>query len=154
MEEFKLENTNKNQLATKEKNTRFGLIDPFLEDFFNLPLGRKEFRGIQNIMNTDIKENAKSYILEIDMPGFAKKDITLSFDDGYLTISAKQDCSEKDENKHNYLRRERCVGSCKRSFYIGEVDASEINAKLENGILNITIPKSKIKPETTTIEIK
>ena len=149
-----MENNNQNQLATKEKNTRFGLIDPFLEDFFSIPFGRKDFRSLQNIMNTDIKETAKQYILEIYMPGFSKKDINLSFDDGYLTISAKQECNEKEDSKHNYLRRERCVGSCKRSFYIGEVDSSDIFAKLENGILNITIPKSKIKPETTTIEIK
>lgn len=150
-----MENNTQNQLATtKEKNTRFGLIDPFLEDFFSLPFGRKDFRSLQNIMNTDIKETAKQYILEIDMPGFAKKDINLSFDDGYLTISAKQECSEKEDNKHNYLRRERCVGSCKRSFYIGEVESSDINAKLENGILTVSIPKAKIKPDTTTIEIK
>ena len=148
------EENNRNQLVPKEKNTRFGLIDPFLEDFFSFPFGsRKELNGLQNIMSTDIKETGKNYILEIDLPGFSRKDISLSLDDGYLTISAKQDCNE-NKDKHNYLRRERCIGSCKRSFYVGDIKREEVDAKLENGILSITIPKSKSKPSTTNIEIR
>ena len=148
------EENNRNQLEPREKNTRFGLIDPFLEDFFSFPFGsRKELNGLQNIMSTDIKETGKNYILEIDLPGFLRKDVSLSLDDGYLTISAKQDCSE-NKDKHNYLRRERCVGSCKRSFYVGDIKREEVDAKLENGILSITIPKSKSKPSTTNIEIR
>ena len=149
-----MEEKNQNQLIQKEANTRFGIIDPFLESIFNFPFSQTTRNtNLQNIMNTDIRETNKSYILEVDLPGFSKKDIGLTLDDGYLTISAKQECGEiKDKN--NYLRRERCVGSCKRSFYVGDISREDVDAKLENGILSVTIPKLKAKPNTTNIEIK
>lgn len=149
-----MEEKNQNQLMQKEANTRFGIIDPFLESIFNFPFGQAtKNSNLQNIMNTDIRETSKSYILDIDLPGFSKKDIGLTLDDGYLTISAKQECSES-KDKNNYLRRERCIGSCKRSFYVGDISREDVDARLENGILSISIPKLKAKPNTASIEIK
>ncbi len=149
-----MEEKTQNQLTQRETNTRFGIIDPFLENIFGFPFGSSsKNNNLQNIMNTDIRESNKSYILDIDLPGFSKKDVNLTLDDGYLTISAKQEyCESKDKN--NYLRRERCIGSCKRSFYVGDISREDVDAKLENGILSITIPKLKAKSNTTSIEIR
>ena len=54
----------------------------------------------------------------------------------------------------NYIRRERVVGSFTKSFALGDVDTDKIDAKFENGILNITIPKQEVVDNTKTIEIK
>ena len=90
-------------------------------------------------MKTDIKETDKNYIMDVEMPGFDKKDISLKFESGYVTISAKNDSSESEGK---YLRRERAV-SCSRSYYMGDVDEKQIKAKYENGVLTVTVPKEK-----------
>lgn len=95
------------------------------------------------LMRTDIKENEKEYVLDVEMPGFDKKDISLNFENGYLTISAKKDVKEENQR---YIRRERAV-SCSRSFYMGDVDEKQIKAKYENGVLFVSVPKEK-KEET------
>ena len=96
------------------------------------------------IMKTDIKETETDYVLDVEMPGFEKKDISLKFENGYLTISAKKE-DKQEENTH-YLRRERSV-SFSRSYYMGEVDQKQIKAKYENGVLVVSVPKEK--PEET-----
>ncbi len=92
-----------------------------------------------SFMKTDIKETEKDYILDVEMPGFEKKDISLKFESGYITISAKK---ENNEENSRYLRRERAV-SCSRSYYMGDVDEKQIKAKYENGVLMVTVPKDK-----------
>ena len=94
-------------------------------------------------MKTDIKETDKNYLMDVEMPGFDKKDISLKFESGYVTISAKKEAGDNDSR---YLRRERAV-SCSRSYYMGDVDEKQIKAKYENGVLTVTIPKEK--PEQT-----
>ena len=96
-----------------------------------------------SFMTTDIKETDKDYVLDVEMPGFDKKDISLKFESGYITISAKK---EQGEEKSRYIRRERAV-SCSRSYYMGDVDETQIKAKYENGVLVVTVPKDK--PEQT-----
>lgn len=138
-------------LTTNKSNGE--LFDPFFEDFFEFPF-KKNFRELENIMKTDVKETESNYEIEVDLPGFDKKDVSISLNDGYLTISAKKENST-NESEHKYIRRERCYGSCQRSFYVGDIDESEINAKLENGILTISLPKEDKKINAPkNIEIK
>ena len=99
-------------------------------------------------MKTDIKETDKDYVLDVEMPGFEKKDIALKFESGYITISAKKDGS--DDGK--YIRRERAV-SCSRSYYMGDVDEKKISAKYNNGVLTVTVPKEKPEESRHTILI-
>ncbi|NLF46804.1 MAG: Hsp20/alpha crystallin family protein [Clostridiales bacterium] len=97
----------------------------------------------RDIMKTDVKENEDGYLLEIDLPGFKKDDVKASLKDGYMTVSASRttDKDEKDQ-EGRYIRKERYEGSCSRSFYVGEnVTESDINAKFEDGILKISVPK-------------
>ena len=100
-------------------------------------------------MKTDIRETDGSFELDIDMPGFNKEDLKAELKEGYLTISAStnKDNGEKDENGR-YIRRERYVGSCSRSFYVGEdIKQDDIKAKFENGILKISVPKKEAQPK-------
>ena len=102
-----------------------------------------------SLMKTDIRETDGSFELDIDMPGFNKEDVKAELKEGYLTISAStnKDDGEKDENGR-YIRRERYVGSCSRSFYVGEdIKQDDIKAKFENGILKISVPKKEAQPK-------
>ena len=102
-----------------------------------------------SLMKTDIRETDGSFELDIDIPGFNKEDLKAELKEGYLTISAStnKDNGEKDENG-KYIRRERYVGSCSRSFYVGEeIKQDDIKAKFENGILKISVPKKEAQPK-------
>lgn len=132
----------KNYLTNRNSGLGFNVFDDFFDDFF-----KPTFFGnhVAN-MKTDIKERENEYELSVDMPGFDKKDIALSLDNGYLTIEAKRE--EKEENENNYLRRERNF-SCKRSYYVGDaVTEEDIKARYENGTLEILVPKKKEKEIT------
>ena len=92
-------------------------------------------------MATDIKEKDGNYLLEIELPGYLHEDIQAELKDGTLTIIANRpEHLENDVNKSNYLRRERLVGGCKRSFYVGDkVRQEDITAAFKDGILSIII---------------
>lgn len=119
------------------------LFDEAFESFFRPFYVDSE----STFMKTDIKETDKDYVLDVEMPGFDKKDISLKFESGYITISAKKQADDKDGR---YIRRERAV-SCSRSYYMGDVDEQLIKAKYENGVLTVNVPKEK--PETTKHQI-
>ena len=121
-------------------------FDDDFDDFFK-PVMRR------NDVKCDIYEENGEYHIEMDIPGYDKKDINIEVKDGYLTIKASKETEDKEETK-NYIRRERVVGSFTKSFALGDVDTDKIDAKFENGILNITIPKQEVVDNTKTIEIK
>lgn len=109
------------------------------------------------IMKTDVREFDNSYELDVDLPGFKKEDIKVDFKDGTLTISAARntETSEKD-NDGKLIRQERYVGTCKRSFYVGDIQPTDISAKYEDGILKLSVPKydKKAVPSGSTIAIE
>ena len=125
-------------------------FDLFGDDFFRDDF----FKGEKNnLMKTDIKETDKSYILDIDLPGYNKEDIKVDITDGYLTINAKTSNEVNEEEKGKYVRRERFMGEATRSFYVGEdIKEDEIKASFKNGILNLEVPK--VSPEEKKSEKK
>ena len=140
------------------------LFDEFFNDPFEmnmlLPRGRDPLYGkpSKNLMKTDVRETENSYELDVDLPGFKKEDVNVELKNGYLTIATSKslDKDEKDQ-KGRYIRQERYAGAMSRSFYVGEdVQPSEISAKFENGILQLSVPKAEQKrlPKTTTIAIE
>ena len=139
------------------------LFDEFFNDPFEmnmlLPRGRDPLYGkhSKNLMKTDVRETENSYELDIDLPGFKKEDVNVELKNGYLTIATSKslDKDEKDQ-KGRYIRQERYAGAMSRSFYVGEdVQPSEISAKFENGILQLSIPKAAKKqlPKNTSVTI-
>ena len=103
-------------------------------------------------MSTDVKETDGGYEFKVDMPGFEKKDISLTLKDGYITLSA---CREEKEEGGKYVRRERKM-SCSRTFYVGsDVEQGDVKAKYENGTLQLFVPKKEEKkPPIGRIEIE
>ncbi len=96
-----------------------------------------------NVMKTDVKESDDAYTVDIELPGFKKEDVSVRFENGTLTVTAtKADNNDQKDEKGAYVRRERYSGSCSRSFYVGDdIKKNDINAKMTDGILTLTIPK-------------
>lgn len=112
------------------------MFDELAESAF----GANTLRGM---MNTDIKESDQGYELDIDLPGVHKDHLSAELKDGYLCISATAEQTRNDSvQNERYLRRERFIGSCRRSFYVREmVKQEDIRARFEDGILRLFIPK-------------
>lgn len=109
----------------------------------------------KNVMNTDIQESDSAYEMTVDLPGFQKEDVTVSLENGYLTINATKGVekdntqSEDEKSEGKFIRKERYSGSCQRSFYIGDsLEVSDIKANFQHGILKLTIPKKDPKQVT------
>jgi len=94
-------------------------------------------------MKTDITENENEYTLEVEVPGIAKENIEVTFEDDYLVVHAHQ-AAKKDER--SYLSKERTSLDMTRSYYLENVDESSITAKMENGILTLHVAKLKAIP--------
>ena len=79
-------------------------------DLFDDMFGDPFFTKHENkIMKTDIKERKHSYVIDVDLPGFDKKDIKIDVTDGYLTINAKVSSEDKEDKHEKYVRRESFV---------------------------------------------
>ena len=122
-------------------------LDDFFEDFD--PVGKT--KGMD--MKCDIYEKGGNVHIELEVPGFNKNDIKLDVEDGILSIVAHKH-EEKEDKDKNYYRKERVYGTYKRQFNIGNVDEKNINAKFNNGLLEISFPKEEKKETKKFIEIK
>ena len=100
-----------------------------------------------NVMRTDTKEYPECYLFEVEVPGISKNDIDLTVENGYLTVSSvKTDKNDGTLGDWKYLRRERLSGAT-RSFYIGDVNESDIKATYTDGLLYINVPKKNAEGE-------
>ena len=93
---------------------------------------------------TDIIDKGDHYLLDAELPGFAKEDINLDIADDRLTISAQHN-SENEEKKDNFVRKERTFGAYTRSFDISSIKADGITASYKNGVLELKLPKLEDK---------
>lgn len=136
-------------------NRNYDLFDEMFKDPF---FTRSYNNSSTQIMKTDIHDKDGNYIIEMELPGYAKEDIKADLKDGYLTISAsRNETKEEKDAKGNCLRKERYTGSCNRSFYVGEqVTQNDIKAAFKDGILTLQVPKDMPKvedqPQLITIE--
>ena len=128
-------------------------FENFISDFFNddffAPLSASS-----GGFNADIKETDNEYLVIAELPGVKKEDISLEYNNNQLVISAKRD-EFINEEKDNYIRRERHYGNFSRAFYVDNVNKDDILAKFENGELKIVLPKlQKTSPSSNRIEIQ
>jgi len=139
------------------------LFDEFFDDF---PMPR-EFRNIDRRlygknaareMKTDVHEHEDHYEVDIDLPGFKKEEITLTLENGYLTVGAAKGMDKEDATKKGkVIRRERYAGALQRSFYVGDtLTEQDITARFENGVLSLNVPKAEARkvPEKKVIMIE
>ena len=129
-------------------NRNYNLFDEMFKDpFFTRPFENSSTQ----IMKTDIHDKDGNYMIEMELPGYAKEDIRADLKDGYLTITAsKNETKEEKDAKGNCIRKERYTGTCNRSFYVGEqVTQDAIRAAFKDGILSLQVPKDMPKVEDT-----
>lgn len=103
-------------------------------------------------MKCDIYEKEGVCHIEAAIPGFHKDEIAIECNNGHIVITASKS-SEIEENK-KYIKQERFYGKVQRQFYIGDMNSDDIQAKFENGILKISIPKQETNANKKIIEIK
>ena len=127
------------------------LFDPFAE----LNRIERSFFGRQApTFKTDIIDKGESYLLEAELPGFSRDDISAELKDGSLILRAEKRSDEKGDAS-GYVRRERSYGSFVRSFDLSGIDQSSITAEYKDGILSINLPKEKVVvEEAKRLEIK
>lgn len=104
--------------------------------------------------SVNVKESEKGFELAVAAPGLEKKDFRISVDKNQLTISAQKE-KNSEENNDRFLRKEFSYESFTRSFTLPEsIDAENITAVYENGVLNVTLPKrADTAPRTKEIAI-
>ncbi len=129
------------------------LFDEFLNTF---PTNWGKETG-WNVPPVNIHENNDNYNVELVAPGLKKEDFKVNLEKGLLTISyEKKFEAENSKNDHKIHREEFNVTSFKRSFTVEDkIDAEKIQAKYENGVLQILLPKKeevKIAPKEIAIQ--
>ncbi len=117
------------------------------EDVFNDKVSPFFSSMVAPTFKVDISEDDNAIFLEADIAGVKKEDIKVSMDDGVLSITAERSQNE-EEKKKGYHRIERSWGSMSRSFTVGNnVDAGKIEAKYDNGVLKVVVPKVESTPK-------
>jgi len=104
----------------------------------------------------NVFETEKDFKLEVMLPGFSKEDVKISFQNDLLTIKADNKETETNKNdEYKFVRREFEVYNFEKQFKLPQsVNTSSIDARFENGILNIVLPKKEEALEKTPVEIK
>jgi HSP20 family protein len=121
-----------------------------------MPTVNVEFQNIILTPRVDALESDEKFTLLVELAGVAKEDVSVSIENGVLSIKGEKKRPENYNNDVKFLNRGRRFGQFERSFKLGEnIDAAGITAEFSNGVLTLTLPKSKTpKAESTTIEIQ
>jgi len=120
---------------------------PFLPALFNEVFERQSNETeVTYKPAANVSEDEKNYMLELALPGFTKEEITIKFEEEVLTITAGRQPKE-DEKGPKYTWNEFGYKSkYERSFQLPEtVNADEISAAFDNGILRVTLPKKEVQ---------
>ena len=128
-------------------------LDSFLDNLLNdLPVAKNTSL---NFPAVNICETNDNYELEFNVPGRKKEDLKITVDKNILTVSFEKSEENKKENKQ-FIKREFVTQSFKRSFTLDEkINSDDINAKYENGILFLTLPKKeevKVLPKEISVK--
>ena len=137
------------------RNNDFDWLNNWFDDnFFNTPVMAQTTTTAPAV---NVKEDNKQYVMEVAVPGLKKEQVNMSIDkDGYLTLSIENKNEQKDENKkEHYLRREFSYSNYEQALTLPEdVEKDKIEAKVNNGVLHITLPRTqKAEKETKRIEV-
>jgi HSP20 family protein len=129
-------------------------LDNLFGHFFS-PAVTKELSSDFFSPRVDIKEAKDKYEIIADLPGVEKDDLSVTLENGVLTIEASTAQESSEEKDGKIIRQERRSGKYMRSFNLGaEVHEGDINAKFKNGVLSLTVPKvEESVPEPRRIDI-
>ena len=133
-----------NIIKRVDSPARRDVFADFFDEFFSSDLMPSSGRLSPAV---DITEEKDRYVIKADMPGMKQEEVKVEVDDGVLKIygERKSEREEKDE-AHKYHYYERSYGSFERRFVLPkDTDSEKIDAKYENGVLSVAIPKTEAK---------
>ncbi len=134
---------------TKRTFSPFNMSNIFDDDFFPLLPNRSNTMPAVNI-----RENEKSYTLDLAIPGIDKNNLKIDINEDVLTISSETK-NETEEKIEGYKRKEFSFSSFCRSFYIPEnVNKDKIGASYKDGILSVDLPKDEEEKNKIIRQIK
>jgi HSP20 family protein len=125
-----------------------------VEEEFERALGRSGNRQAW-APTMDVRETDDHFEVSVDLPGLEPGDVSVTFEDGVLTISGKREIST-ERSDETYHRIERSYGSFARSLRLPRTaDGEKIEASFDKGVLTVTVPKAEIaKPKTIEVKTK
>lgn len=125
--------------------TRIDRLDDLFPEFFRRWPSPTQFEAdLPKDIRIDVSENEKEYLVSAEIPGARKDDIRVVVDGNYVSITAavKKDVEDKHAEGGRTLVKETYRGSVSRGFTLAhEVDDKAASAKLEDGVLRLTLPK-------------
>ena len=118
--------------------------DFFTRDLFNWGLTNNSNTGT-TVPAVNIKETANAFEVEMAAPGMTKNDFKVELDNNVLTITSEKNIQNEEKDGEKYSRREFSYQSFQRTFTLQKevVDADKIEARYENGVLHLVIPKKE-----------
>ena len=146
-------------------------FDRYFESFFGDNLMSPVTRAFNHLPAVDVRETERSYVMDMELPGYDEKDIEIHIDGSNLSIVAKREnaAEKKEENAPTgdaaedqnvakdqgvWLLRERRTSSVSRSFKLPQnADPEEVTAVFKNGILTLEV-KKRAEAQKRTIQIK
>jgi len=127
------------------------MLSPFFDEFFAPDLTAR--RPSELAPRCDILERQDDYVIFAEIPGVPRDQVKVQYENGLLTLSGEKKIHEKHDSERFY-KVERTCGSFSRSFRIGdEIDADNIKAKFEDGVLAVSLPKTA-KPKGRAIDVQ
>jgi HSP20 family protein len=132
-------------------------MDPFrdlrtFEDEFDRLMGRAYSRDTW-MPALDVKESSDRFEVTVDLPGLEPKDVSVTFEEGMLTVSGKRQFQEEDEGD-TWHRIERGFGAFARSIRLPQTaDTERIEASFDKGVLKVSVPKTE-QAKPRTIEVR
>lgn len=144
-------------LVKKRKENLFpsSLSEIFEDRFFRpyFPSLRDFWEEGISVPPANLVEGKNDFRIDLSAPGFSKEDFNVEMQDGALVISAEKE-QESEKEEENYRRKEFSYNTFTRSFALPEnVREDQINAKYENGMLSVVIPKKEVQTSRPKKEI-
>ena len=128
-------------------------LKPFGRDYFDMTPSElfRDFRRQffsnfpdEQSIKTDISEKDDRYELKAELPGFSKDQIDISYENGTLIISAENNqVNEEKDDEGKVIQKERSYSNVKRMYSLNNIDEDNIEAKFEDGILSVDLPKTE-----------
>jgi HSP20 family protein len=126
----------------------------YMPSFFDDDLFPVLTSGTSSMPAVNVKEDDKTYTLDLAVPGIDKKDLKIDINEDFLTISSEIN-NESEESKDGYKRKEFSYSSFCRSFQIPEnVSKEKIEANYKDGVLSVTLPKMEEEKNKVSRQVK
>jgi HSP20 family protein len=126
----------------------YNMLDDFFSDSWS---PRRSLLG--DTFKIDVQDDGQEYLIDAELPGVRKEEISLELNDGKLSIRVQKE-ENVEQKKKNFIHKERRFSSMQRCVYLADAKTEGINAKLEDGVLKIMIPKAVKADNSRRIEIE